>query len=77
MSRTKELFNWVWRAMTEYGMLDSPHDEVIAFATGLRDGEEEVADSSNNPYSRSDLNGFYKQGFKHGSEGVDGHGYKI
>jgi hypothetical protein len=71
MSKTKELFDWAWRAMTEFGMIDSPHDEVIAFATGLRDGKDGM---NTNPYSDVKLHSFYKQGFKHGGEE---HGFKV
>ena len=75
MSMIKDLWNHMFRTMDEFGMVDHRSEEVIAFATGLRDGEDH---QRVNRYSEDTcLQGFYNQGYQHGDNGLDSQGRKI
>lgn len=84
MSKIKELFNHMFRALDEFGMQDSPHEEVLAFAEGLRDGEMdkgatwmEGTNSMKEIYRSPKLEGFYKQGYFYGNKGMKANGTKV
>jgi FlaA1/EpsC-like NDP-sugar epimerase len=68
----KELFSYMFTAMSEFNMINADHKELMAFSTGLRDGEdlEEplIYDED------SSLQSFYKQGFKHSRHKMDSQG---
>jgi hypothetical protein len=69
--------DYVMRTLDEFGMMNYPHDEVDAFASGLRDGDNNTVLMTLKAWGfNTSLFGFYKQGYRHGQEGIRGNGDK-
>lgn len=65
MNHIDRAVKYIRRTLHQYGMVNNPIDEIFAFASGLRDGEEDKL-GVNEYVDQGRLDTFYRQGFKHG-----------
>ena len=75
MSHMKVMFDYMFRTMDEFGMKDCEPEEILAFATGLKDGDARGDDYVYSPSSL--LQSMYKQGRAFTTKGIDNNGIRI